>query len=1050
MEPKTSPSNWPDIFKTWSAPIGTLASALTTLLITFGIEDTRAQIIGYVAVFVLLGVCLFAYKKASNKQRAKAAREERRNTWVETGKRTAFRGLYPYGESDKLPGTQRQREARRLLVQITDSDFSFGILCGDSGCGKTSLLRSELQDRLKEEAAKTRSGFRVLYIANVRELSSISQQENGKETLLSARLDAELVALRRAINEASGGAALVLIIDQFERFFIEYAGSEHRLKIGRFLNEQIHSVPPVRILCAIRRDYLVDVHDLAPALPDPISVKTLFTLKNFTIEEATEVINQCAEYDGIVPDGEFASTLASDLAEEGFVRPPELQIICTALAGALTMEQYRLSGGVKGILSHYIGNAVSLCGDPDLGRRVLRALCDFPARAKRNPQSVDTLREAVGSAVIPGDSQKHAGAEKTAGRAADHMREVLDQFEAARLIISEERRGEETKYSLVHDYLVDAVAIATSDVSTRTEEARQILEYYSAEYVRDKKTRIPFRKRRFAKKYGDRNMLGEQRIRRLMVTSLISEVVTVVGISAAVIVAAGLIYSVATIRSTWRREPLGSQWDAGDSGDAMDVNLRLWGGRVFTGLGAMSGRYARQWDVKTGKLLNTVTGKKIDVSPKGNYLFYTNDGGQVLIRQLETAREYSLPYSFKDKQGSWSSLGSIIRFNQAEDVLSYQEEIASGEEGSHRNAITLSLWSLPREREIVKLRDCGDNVPLFGAIVISEQRAVLSCGKNPRNKVVLWRGQNEPSANLSRSPGAKVITRIVSDNGSLVATLEALSDRAVAVNLWDVRTGALVGSSEVIPAEINRVGSPRIFFSGDGKFVLVTHAKHRDGIASVLKTPELSGVLPVLMDGHYLPSERRSERFAKHEYVVWQENETDTKVWEAGQNKSRVIKGLHLFGWPPAKDDEDDEPSGESANQINISRDGGRAVVLRKKPNQVELWDFAKGSKIKILDASGAATDIGFTEDGGFVRVTGKENLITLYRIDDGEKLMDLRNLGGAMKEVGGGTGVVYYNSACRWVNVWTVDGIVERYTQGHDILNNENLFWPTVSCKAD
>jgi hypothetical protein len=205
MESKTSPSNWPDIFKTWSAPVGTLAGALATLLITlFGVEGTRAQLIGYSAVVALLGVGLFVYKKVTDKQRAKAAREERLNTWVETGKRTAFRGLYPYGESDQLPSTQRQREARRLVVQMTDSDFSFGILCGDSGCGKTSLLRSELQGKLKEEAAKTRSGFRVLYISNPRELSSASQRD-GKEAELSARLDAELVALRRAINEASGG-----------------------------------------------------------------------------------------------------------------------------------------------------------------------------------------------------------------------------------------------------------------------------------------------------------------------------------------------------------------------------------------------------------------------------------------------------------------------------------------------------------------------------------------------------------------------------------------------------------------------------------------------------------------------------------------------------------------------------------------------------------------------------------------------------------------------------------------------------------------------------
>ena len=111
-----------------------------------------------------------------------------------------------------------------------------------------------------------------------------------------------------------------------------------------------------RILCAVRSDYLVDMRDLAPQLPEPISVKTLFVIKNLTVDQAANIVRECAEIDEIPLKDGFANTLAEELAHAGEVRPPELQIVCTALVGNLTLEEYRLAGGARGILSHYIQN----------------------------------------------------------------------------------------------------------------------------------------------------------------------------------------------------------------------------------------------------------------------------------------------------------------------------------------------------------------------------------------------------------------------------------------------------------------------------------------------------------------------------------------------------------------------------------------------------------------------------------------------------------------------------------------------------------------------
>ena len=114
-------------------------------------------------------------------------------------------------------------------------DFSFGVVCGDSGCGKTSLLRSALQTHLKEQ------GHRVLYVSSPRELvPKLNPTDASEEIDPRTKLNTQLQSLERLAASNGPDLPLVIIIDQFEEFFIEYRG-ELRSTIGRFLNEKIHA-----------------------------------------------------------------------------------------------------------------------------------------------------------------------------------------------------------------------------------------------------------------------------------------------------------------------------------------------------------------------------------------------------------------------------------------------------------------------------------------------------------------------------------------------------------------------------------------------------------------------------------------------------------------------------------------------------------------------------------------------------------------------------------------------------------------------------------------
>jgi len=230
----------------------------------------------------------------------------------------------------------------------------------------------------------------------------------------------------------------------------------------------------------------------------------LFPVKNLDEDEAAEIIIECAERDGVNIGRTFATTIAADLAHQGIVRPPELQLVCVALESKTPEKTYRIRGGAEGILSAYVREATSGSLAPDLARLALRGLCNFGVipPAKTQPKSVMEIAETSGEAARSAEGSKR-------------LEIVLKQLAEAGLLavlVQENQR----KYALVHDYLVQPIAFATSETTTEAERATQLLRLHLTEYAADTRTRIPPRRLRLINRYADRELLRTAGATRLI------------------------------------------------------------------------------------------------------------------------------------------------------------------------------------------------------------------------------------------------------------------------------------------------------------------------------------------------------------------------------------------------------------------------------------------------------------------------------------------------------------------------------------------------------
>jgi hypothetical protein len=262
-----------------------------------------------------------------------------------------FKFLNFFTEADAAGFAGRDAEIRTVL-----SGFTAGrtyVVYGPSGVGKSSLLHAGVIPRLKAR------GYRPIYFRVLN--SPIPDLLDAVNKTLGVEAAPE--SLPELLASTSDDVPIVLILDQFEEFFIRFDEEKKPLQreFAALLSRIVTETSSVHLIFSLREDYYASLSDLKPHLPDLLTQG--LRLLPLTAFGARQAILAPLAMQGIRYDGGVVGLLIDDLAQNDF-DPVILQILCTEVYRAalarhpedpcLTEQDFHQVGGSAGIFLRYV------------------------------------------------------------------------------------------------------------------------------------------------------------------------------------------------------------------------------------------------------------------------------------------------------------------------------------------------------------------------------------------------------------------------------------------------------------------------------------------------------------------------------------------------------------------------------------------------------------------------------------------------------------------------------------------------------------------------
>jgi len=399
--------------------------------------------------------------------------------------RSAIKGLLPYGKDDATLFTQLQREQdlATCAEAITASDFRFGVLCGESGNGKTSFLQAGLWPKLPEQK------HRCVYV----KCTELDPIEAIRQAILEQLAPSDKAQFPLSLPEMFEAAArldskpLVVILDQLEQFFVHRPRKKDRAPfiaaMEVWFKQQV--TLPVKILISLRSDFLDRLIEMQKLLGYSLGPHQSFRLEKFAPAQAAEIFRVIAEQEKLEYDSGFVEKMVADQlasATDGLVSPVDIQVLAWMIAGQKLKEErafnektFRNLGGVEGLLERFLTRALDARETEQRRQaavKVLLALTDLDRNTRAGVLTKTELEEKLQGHLSPSEI-------------ADAI-EWLSRGDV-RLIAPVKRKNADSKeiegHELAHERLIPALRRIAGKQLSDADRAEQLLDRRTNEWL---------------------------------------------------------------------------------------------------------------------------------------------------------------------------------------------------------------------------------------------------------------------------------------------------------------------------------------------------------------------------------------------------------------------------------------------------------------------------------------------------------------------------------------------------------------------------------------
>lgn len=336
---------------------------------------------------------------------------------------------------------KRPVEAKSLADRIEVASIKPLVVAGVSGVGKSALLKTEVEDLLKNK------GWHVSHIDSYTDLRSRFKEifrptidpESATEFDKTGHLPDGFTAVRKS----------VLIFDQFETYFTQGTVIDpHFGPLAEWFEPLVAALmaePEFRTVFVVRKEWYYDFTLFFRKL-DADAAKDLGTIyfagiAQDTAKEAWEGLKE--KFFKVTRSRVTPDLIQADMAENGQIRPIEAQIVGLVIQNLrkpkefFTPTKYRKLG-LPGLIDHYLSSEIMAYTEPKKLSKVLFAL-SVQLTQQGRPSTASEL------AVITHLKEKD-------------IEDCIEFLEKRELVLARvEESTHQMLYQLAHDYIADKI-----------------------------------------------------------------------------------------------------------------------------------------------------------------------------------------------------------------------------------------------------------------------------------------------------------------------------------------------------------------------------------------------------------------------------------------------------------------------------------------------------------------------------------------------------------------------------------------------------------------